>query len=89
MQLVKGGKNGEGHAGIGHILYAIKDNSKLPARIHSAKLKDSCKKWSPYELEALACAAAIVKEVMFALYVDLLMKLLLLSWNQKLRIAPL
>ena len=58
----KGGKNGEGPAGIGHILYAIKDNSKLPVRIHSAKLKDSCKKWSPCELEALACAAAIEKE---------------------------
>ena len=58
----KGGRNGEGHPGIGHILYAVKDGTKLPVRVHSAKLKDSSKRWSPCELEALACAAAIEKE---------------------------
>ena len=58
----KGGRQGEGHAGIGHILYAVKDDKKLPVRLHSAKLKESSKRWSPCELEALACAAAIEKE---------------------------
>ena len=58
----KGGIKGEGHAGIGHILYAIKDGNKLPVRVHSAKLKEACKRWSPCELEALAFGTAIDKE---------------------------
>ena len=58
----KGGIKGEGPAGIGHILYAIKDGKKLPVRVHSAKLKEACKRWSPCELEALACGTAIEKE---------------------------
>ena len=31
-------------------------------RVHSVKLKETCKRWSPCELEALACATAIEKE---------------------------
>ena len=58
----KGGKNGMNSAGIGHVLYAVKNDVKLPVRLHSAKLKDACKKWSPCELEALSCAVAIEKE---------------------------
>ena len=58
----KGGIKGEGHAGIGHILYAVKDGHKFPVRVHSAKLREGCKRWSPCELEALAFGTAIEKE---------------------------
>ena len=56
--------NGRGNdpAGIGHILYAIKNKEKLPVRFHSVKLPDKCKKWSPCEIEALAFAVGIEKE---------------------------
>ena len=49
-------------AGIGHIIFALKDNIKLPVRIHSTKLPDKCRKWSPCEVEALAFAVGIDKE---------------------------
>ena len=48
--------------GVGHILYAIKEGKKLPVRIHSTKLPDKCKKWSPCENEALALAVGVNKE---------------------------
>ena len=32
---------------IGHVLYVVKDNKKLPVRYHSVKLPDGCTKWSP------------------------------------------
>ena len=34
----------------------------MPVRIHSTKLPDKCKKWSPCEVEALAFAVTIDKE---------------------------
>ena len=49
-------------AGIGHVLYAVKDGKKVPVRYHSAKLPDKCRKWSPCEIEALALAAGINRE---------------------------
>ena len=58
----KGGGKNNLPAGIGHILYAIKDDQKLPVRIHSVKLPDKCQKWSPCEIEALSFAAGINKE---------------------------
>ena len=58
----KGGGKKDLPAGIGHILYAVKDGKKLPVRLLSLKLKDTCKKWSPCEIEALAFAAGIAKE---------------------------
>ena len=58
----KGGGKTALPAGIGHILYAIKDNKKLPVRVHSAKLPDKCRKWSPCEIEALGFAVGIDKE---------------------------
>ena len=48
--------------GIGHILYAIKNNSKLPVSFHSNKLSDHHSKWHSCELEALAFATAITAE---------------------------
>ena len=45
--------------GIGHVLYAIKDNQKIPVRFHSVKLPDKCQKWQPCEVEALAFATGI------------------------------
>ena len=56
--------NGKGSnpAGIGHILYAIKDSVKLPVRFHSVKLPEKCKSWSPCEIEALSFAVGIEKE---------------------------
>ena len=58
----KGGGKHNLPAGIGHVLYAIKDGKKIPVRFHSAKLPDKCKKWSPCEVEALALAAGVNKE---------------------------
>ena len=49
-------------AGIGHVLYAIKDGVKKIVRLHSAKLDQKCHKWHPCELEALAFATGIEKE---------------------------
>ena len=49
-------------AGIGHVIFALKNNVKLPVRIHSSKLPEKCKRWSPCEIEALAFAAGINKE---------------------------
>ena len=48
--------------GIGHVLYAIKNDKKIPVRFGSAKLRDNCRKWSPCEIEALAFAGGIEKE---------------------------
>ena len=48
--------------GLGHILYAIKDNKKLPVSFHSNKLSESHAKWHSCELEALAFATAITSE---------------------------
>ena len=48
--------------GIGHVLFAVKNGKKLPVRIHSVKLPERCKKWSPCELESLALAAGVDKE---------------------------
>ena len=48
--------------GIGHILYALRDGKKLTVRIHSTKLPEKCKKWSPCENEALALAVGVDKE---------------------------
>ena len=48
--------------GIGHILYAVVDGKRLPVRFHTFKLKDTCRKWSPCEIEALALATAVEKE---------------------------
>ena len=48
--------------GIGHILYAVKDNQKVPVRFHSVKLPDKCDKWQPCEIEALAFATGIEAE---------------------------
>ena len=42
----KGGGKQNFPAGIGHVLYAVKDGKKLPVRFHSSKLPDKCKKWS-------------------------------------------
>ena len=58
----KGGGKDDLPAGIGHVLFAMKDGKKLPVRVHSAKLPDKCKKWSPCEIEALAFAAGIDRE---------------------------
>ena len=49
--------------GIGHVLYAMKDGKKLPVRFHTFKLKESCRKWSPCEIEALAFGTGIEKEM--------------------------
>lgn len=48
--------------GIGHVLYAVKDNSKLPVSFHSTKLSEHHSKWNSCELEALAFATAITAE---------------------------
>ena len=48
--------------GVGHTVYAIKGNELIPVRFHSSKLKPSCNRWSPCELESLAVAIAIEKE---------------------------
>ena len=48
--------------GLGHILYAIKNNHKLPVSFHSTKLSENHSKWHSCELEALAFATAITAE---------------------------
>ena len=48
--------------GIGHVLYAIKGEEKLPVRFHSLKLPDNVSRWSPCEVEALAFATGIEAE---------------------------
>lgn len=48
--------------GLGHTLYAIKDNKKLPVSFHSVKLSKTHANWLPCELEALAFATAITAE---------------------------
>ena len=48
--------------GLGHILYAIKDNTKLPVSFHSNKLSENHAKWHSCELEALAFATAVTAE---------------------------
>ena len=49
--------------GIGHVLYTIKEGKKLPVRFHNFKLKDNYRKWAPCEIEALALAAGVEKEI--------------------------
>ena len=58
----KGGGKNNLPAGIGHILFVLKDGQKLPVRIHSTKLPDKCKKWQACEIETLAFAVGIDKE---------------------------
>ncbi len=48
--------------GLGHTLYAIKENRKLPVAFHSTKLSESHSKWHSCELEALAFSVAIQSE---------------------------
>ena len=48
--------------GLGHTMYAVKDNRKLPVAFHSVKLSPSHSKWMACELEALAFATAIQAE---------------------------
>ena len=48
--------------GLGHTVYAIKENKKLPVSFHSVKLQAPYDKWLPCELEALAFATAITAE---------------------------
>ena len=48
--------------GLGHILYAIKNNQKLPVSFHSNKLSETHSKWHSCELEALAFSTAITAE---------------------------
>ena len=48
--------------GIGHVLYAIKDEEKVPVRFHSLKLPTQCERWQPCEVEALAFATGIEAE---------------------------
>ena len=45
--------------GIGHVLYAIKDDEKIPVRFHSLKLPEKCKRWQACEVEALSFATGI------------------------------
>ena len=45
--------------GIGHTVYAVKDNELVPVWFHSSQLKDQCLKWQPYEIEGLSVATAI------------------------------
>ena len=61
---VDAAKGGASHpqAGIGHVLYAVKNGEKRIVRLHSAKLNARCHNWNPCELEALAFATAIEKE---------------------------
>ena len=70
----KGGGKNNLPAGIGHILFVLKDGQKLPVRIHSTKLPDKCKKWQACEIETLAFAVGIDKEY------DFLFSLLLSLW---------
>lgn len=48
--------------GLGHTVYAIKNNKKLPVSFHSVKLPPHLSKWMACELEALAFATAIQAE---------------------------
>ena len=48
--------------GIGHVLYAIKQEEKIPVRFHSVKLPKGCLQWQPCEVEALAFANGIDAE---------------------------
>ena len=48
--------------GIGHVLYAIKGEEKVPVRFHSLKLPAKCERWQPCEVEALAFATGIEAE---------------------------
>ena len=48
--------------GVGHVLFAVKGEERLPVRFHSVKLPEGCKKWSPCEVEALAFATGIEAE---------------------------
>ena len=48
--------------GIGHVLYAVKGEEKIPVRFHSVKLPKGCVQWQPCEVEALAFANGIDAE---------------------------
>ena len=47
-------------SGLGHTVYAIKDNKKLPVSFHSVKLQAPDDKWLSCELVALKFATAII-----------------------------
>ena len=48
--------------GVGHVLFAINKQERLPVRYHSVKCPEGCSKWSPCEVEALAFATGIEAE---------------------------
>ena len=48
--------------GIGHTVYAVKNNELVPVHFHSSRLKDQCLKWQPCEIEGLSIATAINTE---------------------------
>ena len=48
--------------GIGQTLFAVKDDTLVPVRYHSAKLNEQTRKWSCCEVEALSLATAIEAE---------------------------
>ena len=48
--------------GIGHVLYAIVENKKIPVSFYSSKLSEHHSKWLSCEIEALAFANAIQSE---------------------------
>lgn len=48
--------------GIGHTIYAIKDEKLIPVRFHSSRLKDQCLRWQLCEIEGLSVATAIIAE---------------------------
>ena len=48
--------------GIGHTIYAVKNDKLVPVRFHSSRLKDQCAKWQPCKIERLSVATAINAE---------------------------
>ena len=48
--------------GIGHNIYAVKNEELIPVRFHSSRLKDQCVWWQPCEIEGLSVATAINAE---------------------------
>ena len=46
-------------AGIGHVMYALVNDKKLPVSFHSTKLSPSHSKWLSCEIEALAISASV------------------------------
>ena len=48
--------------GIGHTIYAIKNEELVPVWFHSSRLKDQCSRWQPCEIEGLSVTTAINAE---------------------------